>query len=490
MEIQELFLEHYGKFENHRIRLRSGVNIIYGGNEAGKSTIHSFIRAMLFGMQPGREKAKDEYALRRPWGDPAQFSGSMLVREGRKLWRIERNFDSRGAGLRVYEVTGQGDLPEPGERLSEIVGGISEASFVNTVYIPQLHVQTGEALAKELRRCMVNAGGGSERQVDVEAALGSLRRKKAQAEQKKQKEEAALEAQIEKRQTEGDYLRRELRMLEQQLQGAKGPDEETEDEETGTLFGKRALEVLLALAGVLALAGAAFLQDLVFRIVLGVLGAVFMGLLYPVHRMQGDLIGEPEEMPERADRDAYLEGEIRRRRERYRKLQTELEGLYREQVRTGAADTEIAALALAIDRICELTVGLFGPDGCGLNQRASEILREITKGRYERIVMDDTGSIRIHTPDRVLELCQVGSGTIQQIYFAVRLAAGELFGGGVKLPLILDEAFALYDDERLEAALRWLHRDGRQVLVFTCQKREREIMNRIRVNERERSRVC
>ena len=88
-------------------------------------------------------------------------------------------------------------------------------------------------------------------------------------------------------------------------------------------------------------------------------------------------------------------------------------------------------------------------------------------------------TVRIHTPERVLGLHQVSGGTLQQIYFALRMAAGDLLCGGAVLPVILDETFAMYDDRRLEAVLRWLRDSGRQVILFTCQKREREIMNRI-----------
>ena len=59
------------------------------------------------------------------------------------------------------------------------------------------------------------------------------------------------------------------------------------------------------------------------------------------------------------------------------------------------------------------------------------------------------------------------------------MAAAELLCGENRLPILLDEPFALYDDERLEAALRWLKNSGRQVILFTCQKREREILERI-----------
>ncbi|MCD8337083.1 MAG: hypothetical protein LUD18_07385, partial [Lachnospiraceae bacterium] len=145
----------------------------------------------------------------------------------------------------------------------------------------------------------------------------------------------------------------------------------------------------------------------------------------------------------------------------------------------GSIDTEIAALTLAIDRICEISDRICQAAGGQLNERASAILEEITGGRYNRIVIDDTAEIRIHTPSRVLGLNQLSGGTMQQIYFSLRMAAGELLGEDITLPVILDETFAMYDDRRLEAALRWLKNSGRQVILFTCQNREREILKRL-----------
>ena len=58
MEIERLDLIRWGKFSGHTIRLKSGVNIIYGGNESGKSTIHSFLGAMLFGPRQKTEKSR------------------------------------------------------------------------------------------------------------------------------------------------------------------------------------------------------------------------------------------------------------------------------------------------------------------------------------------------------------------------------------------------------------------------------------------------
>ena len=44
MIIRELSLKHFGKFHDRKISLSPGINIIYGDNESGKTTVHSFIR--------------------------------------------------------------------------------------------------------------------------------------------------------------------------------------------------------------------------------------------------------------------------------------------------------------------------------------------------------------------------------------------------------------------------------------------------------------
>ena len=51
MIIKQLNLDHFGKFHGREIDLNPGVNIIYGANESGKSTVHAFIQSMLFGAE-------------------------------------------------------------------------------------------------------------------------------------------------------------------------------------------------------------------------------------------------------------------------------------------------------------------------------------------------------------------------------------------------------------------------------------------------------
>ena len=58
MKITELYIKNFGRFSEQHFYIKDGVQVIYGENEYGKSTLQAFIRAMLFGMERGREKLR------------------------------------------------------------------------------------------------------------------------------------------------------------------------------------------------------------------------------------------------------------------------------------------------------------------------------------------------------------------------------------------------------------------------------------------------
>ena len=65
MKITELILKNFGKFTNKQILLADGINIIYGENESGKTTLHTFLKGMLFGMERKRGRAAVPMSLGR-----------------------------------------------------------------------------------------------------------------------------------------------------------------------------------------------------------------------------------------------------------------------------------------------------------------------------------------------------------------------------------------------------------------------------------------
>lgn len=73
----------------------------------------------------------------------------------------------------------------------------------------------------------------------------------------------------------------------------------------------------------------------------------------------------------------------------------------------------------------------------------------------------------------------LSQGTADQLYLAVRLAVCDLvLPADDPAPLVLDDALVTFDDSRMAAALRYLQAlaQTRQILLFTCQSREGEIL--------------
>ena len=83
MKITELILKNFGKFTNKQILLSDGINIIYGENESGKTTLHTFLKGMLFGMERKRGRALGESKLL--CGNPAVYLWRSKIPAGAKF---------------------------------------------------------------------------------------------------------------------------------------------------------------------------------------------------------------------------------------------------------------------------------------------------------------------------------------------------------------------------------------------------------------------
>ena len=138
-------------------------------------------------------------------------------------------------------------------------------------------------------------------------------------------------------------------------------------------------------------------------------------------------------------------------------------------------DHTLDALELAGEHLKDAAHGMSDRFGEQLNRHASEILSEITDGKYGRLFVEDGLELSVYSEGKRLPAERLSRGTIEQIYFSLRMAALDLMYEE-EIPLILDDAFSSYDEKRLKSALKWLSRQSRQVIIFSCQKREEEII--------------
>ena len=118
----------------------------------------------------------------------------------------------------------------------------------------------------------------------------------------------------------------------------------------------------------------------------------------------------------------------------------------------------------------EVSTSIRASFGLLLNKTASDLIAGITGGIYSSMSVDENLNIFMNTRAKLVPIEQVSSGTMDQIYLALRMAVARLMQGEQEpLPLIFDDSFVLYDDERLKTALKWLVKAyDNQIIVFTC----------------------
>lgn len=186
MRLQELRLNHFGKFHNTTIQLKSGVNLIYGDNEAGKTTIHAFIKGMLFGIERlrGRASKEDPYLRYQPWDVPGAYSGSMDIEVEGKSYRIIRNFHKNTKSFQVVEIETGREVEIHPEHLKDLYGGLTEAGFRNTISMEQLKTATDQDLALEVRNYITNLSLSKSDEVNITSALSFLQNKTKELENK------------------------------------------------------------------------------------------------------------------------------------------------------------------------------------------------------------------------------------------------------------------------------------------------------------------
>ena len=192
----------------------------------------------------------------------------------------------------------------------------------------------------------------------------------------------------------------------------------------------------------------------------------------------------PEE--EKASREKLLweqnriEAELKEKQTQYENLKEQLEELDLTDDVIERLQQTRDAVTMAYEQLEALSGRLREQTDKLLNGRVSEIVCAFTGGKYERLFVDEDTRIYLITEDRKIRIEQVSRGTAEQIYLALRIAAAEFFYEE-EFPLILDDTFGFYDEKRLANTLQWLAENKKQVLIFTCQKREEELLKKMHI---------
>lgn len=154
---------------------------------------------------------------------------------------------------------------------------------------------------------------------------------------------------------------------------------------------------------------------------------------------------------------------------------------YAEKLRSQKAKMEkyYECLKISLEAFEEVSDELRKNFNPKLNDRASEIFKELTGGKYNNVYVQKNYDFIIggEVMDRYSHY--FSSGTIDQAYLAARIAISELVSSA-KVPLIFDDTLMQYDDERLKNTIRFLQSYAKenavQSVVFTCHEYMKSII--------------
>lgn len=599
MKIKKIHIDGFGKLHDFDIEPGDGITVFCGCNEAGKSTLHLFIRSILYGASTKRRLgARSSYERMRPWQHPEIYRGRMEIEFEQQRYMIERDFNKAADDLVIMELGSEGStaVRDPAELMKRILNGLSETAYINTVSAGQLGSATQKDMAAELRKYAANISSTMNPKLSADRALAYLDREKTlleaelRAEAPKEfnrvlTEIKRIEEQLELPENENkislfaeaadkagkdnEELMLKMNTADTELENCrealkkKGFDTDDDIEGVGSrakadyealkMTGKKArskaaaslIVLFAALTIAAAVYAARFAADnyiTAAAAAAGICAAVTLILMIRSLRLKsqwklaadelidtlkpyiGEVQPDDESMKrfdEHIDSARKLAGMIREISGRCEMLgieQKKLNGertLYLdrltaqqktkegveeqlrelEQLKGRAVELQrsiknnklvrekLEALQLAEETLSELAGDIRNAAGTYINKEASRMISEITDHAYDSLSAGQSYDIMLNSKNGMISVADMSAGTADQVYLAVRLATIRFIAGEEDpLPLILDDSFNLYDDDRLAASLSFLAKGyNGQVMIFTCQKREEQVLDRYKV---------
>ena len=480
MEIKELYIKNFGKFSEQHFLIQEGIHIFYGENEYGKSTIYAFIKAMLFGLERARGKAalNDEFRRYEPWDNPNYYAGVIRFRCGERFFRLERRFDryTKGAEL-ICENDGEELSVEQGD-LDILLEGMTATSFQNIAAIGQLTAKPGQSLASELQNYAANSYETGSNGVDLDGTRQALKSRKKEVEQKIKRLKLEREAKREKILEKIADVDAEIMQLKEKIENRRyvGSKQELQQEEQWDAKNIKMLGIITFIILVVSL----LLKNIFPALIWFVLGGGIFGMQIKKRKQRNTSIKkENEKIQQKIQWEIqYIKDVLKEKEIVQNNLREDLEELEDIPKEERMLKKTWSALELSEKTLDEASRSMSKGFGQLLNEKASEILEQITDGKYNRLFIENGLELVVLTQGKRIQADRLSRGTLEQIYFSLRMAILDILYED-KIPVIFDDAFAFYDDKRLKSTLKWLREQSRQVIIFSCQKRETEILDEL-----------
>ena len=582
MKIDNFKINNYGKIENREVILKNGINIIKGYNEAGKSTILSFLNSMLYGIDKTKKGNISEYDGKKYYVfrdfkkkipvvlDQNRNDITLKFKQSKKgidfleeqIGVDRRTFENTSISYQKLVVLDDKNKAEMAGRLANLVSTGEEIFSYDEIIKKLNNRQLEEIGSSRTKKRPLN---------NIEERLLKLETEKLEVlNVKDKKEKMNIEREeIQKQFANIGYIKQMINEIKEnflkkeaekkiyseiynRIERKKEEIEEKKKERIDVITKEKVFDKIKWIYLILTILTIPAAYFYIYSLIVYVIALIAVYIFAKNNRdkkmeeleernrtvekelniLRKDIIQDErviqKEKKEFEERFANLKTEMYYKYKNYvnkeyldRILNQDIEGVFKEAAEiekeyettmyklsqinaernvvesTSGKLTEIVeeleelkqerekllnyndTIEIAKEVLRESYDELKNNVGPEFDKRLSYIVEKITNGKYDDVYIDNEHNIKMKTEHgEYVNLERFSTGTIEQVNLALRLAYIDTISKE-KLPIILDEAFAFYDDERLANIMRFLSEEyiDRQVIIFTCSNREKKIID-------------
>ena len=598
MKIKKLKINGFGKLKDKDIELKEGINIIYGKNEAGKSTLLKFITGMFYGVSKNKNGGNiPEIDKVEPW-DNEEFSGKInYVLDNKNEYEVYREFKKKNPKIfnsNLEDISKDFNIDKTkGNQFFYDQTGLDESTFITSVITKQGEVKLDDKSQNNIIQKISNILGTGEdtnsyskiisklkKKLNDEVGTNNTKEKPINTVEKRINELSIEKEKLEAYQSEQFEIEEEIRKIKLDIVDNKERLEtlktaniklETIKSEEGkinvlkklnedtkleieqlkneskekinslktnkiTLRDKIIISILIIISVIMFI----FFRNIYIAILPTLISILYITFIaIKINRNKSELKEEKRKYKDKINdanskakaqveeiktiendynqklNEIYKQYNIKENEnviqeinslqskinEKTLKLHTteidynninpkleklinieeELESLLNDRKDLKQKSYEIKkaieTLEMAYNKMKEEITPKF-------TEKLSDTIKNVSNNKYNKVKINISGEIIVEDSNgNYINAENLSLGTIDQLYLALRLASIEEITEET-MPIILDEAFAYYDNERLKNILEYMSKEykNRQIIIFTCTDREKSILNSLEIN--------
>jgi len=525
VQIDNIKINGFGKIKNKEIDFKDGINIVYGTNEAGKSTILKFIMSMFYGACKNKNgKNISDFDKYKPW-DGTEFSGKIKYKlDNAEEYEVFREFKKKTPV--IYNNLGEDITKNFSIDKSKEINfieqqiGIDEKMFSKSSLIEQQEIKLEKNDTNHIIQKISNLVSTGDDSISFKKAMEKITKMQNErigTDRTKNKplnivennfkklleEKKYIESYIADKKaglSEKDKIQNKLSELKRKKSQLKEEKISSEEEKIETAKNSKNIYMYLLIFFIAMCIILAVVVKNVIVSVATVIPIIVCGILMKkksssqleyLKKTNQDLAKKFEEKDEKIQAEMNnlnlklhmiqtQNSEYEKYLEQLTKIQEKLEEQNAIREELNSLDVSFNLAKECLENAYEEIKHNISPK---FQDKLCEISSEITAGKYKNILVNDEQGLFIEVENGEYKpVDRLSVGTIDEMYLALRLSVLEEVSKE-KLPIIFDETFAYFDNERLKNIICYLQDQNydNQIIIFTCSDREKNALNELKI---------